>query len=326
VARGSTQSSLSRRRLFAVSVCARLLRNHTTESDVGVDLRVVDGDYGHPGPYQLTMECTNSTTACVEDPNGQIGQSFGMSCRSFATASELSAQAVWDSEAEEFDVQTPVSLPNGPCNTDLHTVDPAFPAGMTGSEFCPVACGVCTDAGPFNCTVPSLPETGDIAIAMGPVTVEITVTSWGNEITWRVDDGPSFGPYINHNVYEEELDLDAGEHTMHCFDSYGDGWHGGYWSVFMHNNLMAGGPSAGQVDGYGSQTAFVLAGGGSEVRSPAPVPHPRNSDSDTSISAQEPPAGSCPSTLFCDPGTFEQEYALRHNSRFAVHDTAEAGM
>ena len=32
-------------------------------------------------------------------------------------------------------------------------------------------------------------------------------------------------------VYEQECCLEAGEHTVYCRDSYGDGWHGGYLEI-----------------------------------------------------------------------------------------------
>ena len=41
-----------------------------------------------------------------------------------------------------------------------------------------------------------------------------------------------------------------GSHTMHAVDTYGDGWHGGYWSIYDQcGDLVAGGRTNGQVNG-----------------------------------------------------------------------------
>ena len=35
----------------------------------------------------------------------------------------------------------------------------------------------------------------------------------------------------NHKTHEAECCLPAGEYTLECKDSYGDGWHGGYITI-----------------------------------------------------------------------------------------------
>ena len=38
-------------------------------------------------------------------------------------------------------------------------------------------------------------------------------------------------PYDDNTVNDQVLDLSVGDHTINYFDSYGDGWHGGYWTL-----------------------------------------------------------------------------------------------
>ena len=78
-----------------------------------------------------------------------------------------------------------------------------------------------------------------------PVTVHIHTRVWGNEITWNIDDGHVFGPYQNYQDYYEPIVLLAGEHTISYMDSYGDGWHGGYWEISSGNDVIAGGETEG---------------------------------------------------------------------------------
>lgn len=104
-----------------------------------------------------------------------------------------------------------------------------------------------------------------------PVTVHIHTTSWANEIQWNIDSGQQFGvnpPFANNNDYLESMELPEGEHVIYYFDSYGDGWHGGFWEVLpgvvTQESMsgvqpVAGGPSIGQVSGAGGATAFVLS-------------------------------------------------------------------
>ena len=60
------------------------------------------------------------------------------------------------------------------------------------------------------------------------ISVQITTLTWANEITWNIDGGAPFGPYEDNTVNDQVLDLAVGPHVLQYFDSYGDGWHGGY--------------------------------------------------------------------------------------------------
>lgn len=92
------------------------------------------------------------------------------------------------------------------------------------------------------------------------VLVQITTVDYANEISWNIDGGREFGPYDDNSVYEESVELSSGSHTFNYFDSYGDGWHGGYWTLIdpTDQTQVAGGEVEGQVSGAGGQTAFVI--------------------------------------------------------------------
>jgi hypothetical protein len=89
------------------------------------------------------------------------------------------------------------------------------------------------------------------------VVVHIHTTIFASEITWKIDGGSEFGPYDNYSDLDEVLQLSAGAHSFNAFDSYGDGWHGGYWQVSDDcGTVMAGGANAGQITGYGGEFAL----------------------------------------------------------------------
>jgi len=81
--------------------------------------------------------------------------------------------------------------------------------------------------------------------------VNLAVTSWGNEITWNIDGGATFGPYNNYNEYSQVVSLNPGTHTLNYLDSYGDGWHGGWIDVVGYTGQIY--PS-----GYGGSTDFTV--------------------------------------------------------------------
>ena len=92
------------------------------------------------------------------------------------------------------------------------------------------------------------------------VTVHIEITTWGNEISWNIDGGTttSYSNSDNNSPHFHSVDLSAsGEHTFTFSDSWGDGWHGGYWAIINAcDETIAGGPEAGQVSGSGGTFVF----------------------------------------------------------------------
>merc|ERR1719498_954343 len=61
-------------------------------------------------------------------------------------------------------------------------------------------------------------------------TISLVTSSWGNEVTWTIDDC-SGGPYSSNTAYTIDCCLAAGEHTLQCIDSFGDGWHGATMTI-----------------------------------------------------------------------------------------------
>eukprot|EP01046_Picozoa_sp_COSAG06_P033338 COSAG06_NODE_3396_length_5405_cov_6.327554_7_plen_474_part_01 len=117
-----------------------------------------------------------------------------------------------------------------------------------------------SDDGGTSDTEPIVTPAGTV-----PITVQVTTTTWGNEISWNVDGGTSFGPFADHSIDEQTLELPIGDHTLYYFDSYGDGWHGGYWTLInpVDGSILAGGPQDGLVTGAGGETPFTLGEDGS---------------------------------------------------------------
>jgi hypothetical protein len=83
---------------------------------------------------------------------------------------------------------------------------------------------------PFRSAV-LIPKSVACGYGTQEVYVHIHVENWGDEIRWYLDAGPSFGPYENNNDYYHAVKLQQGIHVMHAVDTYGDGWHGGFWGV-----------------------------------------------------------------------------------------------
>ena len=106
------------------------------------------------------------------------------------------------------------------------------------------------------------------------ITVHVQTRDWANEVTWSVDGSAPFGvdpTFEDNSDYYEVLTLPQGAHTLSYFDSYGDGWHGGYWEILPGAvtaetaagvSAMAGGPVSGLVAGSGGTASFVLGVGG----------------------------------------------------------------
>jgi hypothetical protein len=94
------------------------------------------------------------------------------------------------------------------------------------------------------------------------IMVHVHTLNWANEITWNIDGGSDYGPYQDNSDNYEELSLSIGTHQLHAMDSYGDGWHGGYWEVLDQcepPGLVAGGADGvGLVQGNGGEFQVVI--------------------------------------------------------------------
>jgi hypothetical protein len=117
--------------------------------------------------------------------------------------------------------------------------------------------------------------------------IRIVTQSWGSEVFWRIDGGQRYGPYADFSDNVQPVVLGAGEHTIELEDTYGDGWHGGWWSVLQDGVLIAGGEDVGQVAGAGGSAQFVVPGEDNEQDDdddgsygPSPTDAPSDGDDD----------------------------------------------
>jgi hypothetical protein len=67
--------------------------------------------------------------------------------------------------------------------------------------------------------------------------VKMKVKNWASEISWFITKTGektklcSSQKYTGNIWYTDECPLPAGDYTLTCKDSYGDGWHGGYLNI-----------------------------------------------------------------------------------------------
>jgi hypothetical protein len=111
--------------------------------------------------------------------------------------------------------------------------------------------------------------------------VHIQTKKFAHEISWDVDQGPKYGPYAPNTDVYEQLTLAPGDHKFNYFDSYGDGWSGGWWEICggalktgSCKKPLAGGPKKGLVTSAGGEARFCA---GSKCGG-APPPPPMEVD------------------------------------------------
>ena len=91
----------------------------------------------------------------------------------------------------------------------------------------------------------------DKAFCKNEVIIKISIKAYGEEMMWQIDDGEEMWYTAASNGEVEfttvELRADQGEFTFKFADSWGDGWHGGYWQIVNAcGGTIAGGPSDGE--------------------------------------------------------------------------------
>ena len=81
-------------------------------------------------------------------------------------------------------------------------------------------------------------HTGVIVATGCSFTVHIRTEAWGNEVGWRlVEQGGGLvsqiatGTYTNTRDFYHPVQMDTGSYTFEMIDSFGDGWHGGFFEV-----------------------------------------------------------------------------------------------
>ena len=87
--------------------------------------------------------------------------------------------------------------------------------------------------------------------------VSLTTTAWGVENSWTLGECSSTSVHTDYTTYEAECCLPAGEYTLECKDSYGDGWHNG--SITINGISYCGGFLSGS-----SETHEILVGDDTE--------------------------------------------------------------
>ncbi|MFZ6052756.1 T9SS type A sorting domain-containing protein [Halocola ammonii] len=96
-----------------------------------------------------------------------------------------------------------------------------------------------------------------------PAVVNIVTNTWSEEISWAilqegeiVAEGSDYEE--NNYQYTEEICLEDGCYTFEMYDSYGDGWNGGEFSIWLENGTFI---TSGELETgeYGSVTFGVNA-------------------------------------------------------------------
>jgi len=74
------------------------------------------------------------------------------------------------------------------------------------------------------------------------VTLVIETGTWADEMSWNVvQDGLELygdGIYENNSTYEYELCLEDGCYAFEMFDSFGDGWNGGFFTIALGDTTI----------------------------------------------------------------------------------------
>eukprot|EP00164_Ancoracysta_twista_P007473 GFYU01010611.1.p1 GENE.GFYU01010611.1~~GFYU01010611.1.p1 ORF type:complete len:1138 (+),score=425.76 GFYU01010611.1:162-3575(+) len=70
--------------------------------------------------------------------------------------------------------------------------------------------------------------------------VSIHAVKYPKEISWSLDgiDGAKGGPYDDPGTYKHEYCVAPGSYKMHAEDSYGDGWHGGWFMIIVDGDKV----------------------------------------------------------------------------------------
>ena len=87
---------------------------------------------------------------------------------------------------------------------------------------------------------------GNVLVGNGNVVVTITTGTFGYEQSWDITDsngnivgqGGQGGVYASNDSYTIVLCLPAGAYTFNAYDTFGDGWNGGTYSVLSNNNTL----------------------------------------------------------------------------------------
>ena len=158
----------------------------------------------------------------------------------FATVTDLVTLAPGDYTVEMFD-----SYGDGWNGGNLGIFDLDGDAVANGT----LATG---STGSFPFSVDCLEDTAPVVIDTGlpscDITVELQTYTWANEIGWELADGSGAlaasvtpGPLVNFTLYTTVVqNVLPGQISFTMIDSYGDGWHNGFYTLYDSNGNVIG--------------------------------------------------------------------------------------
>ena len=90
----------------------------------------------------------------------------------------------------------------------------------------------------------------DKPLCKNEIIIKLSIVAYGEEMMWQIDEGEENWFTASHNgevVFSSvQLPVDQETFTFKFYDSWGDGWHGGYWHIV---NACGGTIGGGPVDG-----------------------------------------------------------------------------
>lgn len=204
--------------------------------------------------FDICIDPTECYTASMSNAGGTTGWSGG-----YFWINVDGLQIANDSLDDNLNYEE-VSFGIDPeCGGNEYVFGCTDPAAINFDPFANVDDGSCEYNQPdiFGCTDPEalnynplatiddgsctyVPDECDANEAIIIVATEI----WGNEISWEIVNGEgdvvaNGGNYDNNDATTEIACLEDGCYTLNMYDSFGDGWNGGFISILVGDELIA---------------------------------------------------------------------------------------
>ena len=71
-----------------------------------------------------------------------------------------------------------------------------------------------------------------LKVSQNCIDINTATNKWGHEISWELGTCVSSKIYDSHKSYNQKCCLKPNKYTLLCYDSYGDGWNGGFVEIF----------------------------------------------------------------------------------------------
>jgi hypothetical protein len=114
-------------------------------------------------------------------------------------------------------------------------------------------CGECTFCGDYTPpTDGSSSDSNNTATGGADYLVRVTPGQYPSEISWRIDDGTQY----SYDRNPTPVSLGSGTHTVHMYDSYGDGWNGAKLTLETTWGGIVAGPFS--MEGSYAPVVFVV--------------------------------------------------------------------